>query len=109
MNDTRALRRDEQRGHSREDGELIGRESEMERIRAFLDAARIDGGALLVTGEPGVGKTVLMTAASEAASAVGMRILRAGGGQFEADTTFSGLHQVRLPLREPMPALAADP
>src|SRR5262249_38475909 len=107
MNDTRALRRDEQRGHSRDDGELIGRESEMERIRAFLDAARIDGGALLVTGEPGVGKTVLMTAASEAASAVGMRILRAGGVQVEADTTFSGLNQVCLPLLSALPELAA--
>ena len=42
----------------------------MGRIRAFLAAARTDGGALLVTGEPGVGKTDLMDAASEAASAM---------------------------------------
>src|SRR5262245_41146512 len=86
---------------------LIGRESEMERIRAFLATARTDGGALLVTGEPGVGKTVLMNAASEAASAVGMRILRAAGVQFEADTSFYGLNQVLLPLLGALPQLAA--
>jgi len=45
-------------------GHLVGRESEMERIRAFLAAARTDGEALLVTGEPGVGKTVLPASSS---------------------------------------------
>ena len=72
-------------------GELVGRQSEMERIRAFLAAARTDGAALLVTGEPGVGKSVLLNAATETtASAGGMRILRAAGVQFEAETSFSG-------------------
>src|SRR5215813_15459813 len=106
MNNTQGPRRDE-RGDSRQAGQLIGREAEMERIRAFLATARTDGGALLVTGEPGVGKTVLMNAASEAASAVGMRILRAAGVQFEADTSFSGLNQVLLPLLGALPQLAA--
>src|SRR5262245_42692596 len=100
MNDTDAP------GHDR-DGQLIGRESEMERIRAFVAAVRTDGGALLVTGEPGVGKTVLMDAASETASAVGMRIVRAAGVQFEADTSFSGLNQVLVALLGALPQLAA--
>jgi hypothetical protein len=51
----------------------------MDRIRAFLAAVRIDGGALLVTGETGVGKTGLLNAAAEAAAAVGMRGGRPGG------------------------------
>jgi DNA-binding CsgD family transcriptional regulator len=106
MSDTYAPRHDE-RGDSHLAGQLIGRESEMERIRAFLAAAKTDGGALLVTGDPGVGKTVLMNAASEAASAAGMRILRAAGVQFEADTTFSGLNQVLLPLLDALPQLEA--
>jgi len=107
MNDTRAPRREERRGDSREGSQLIGRESEMERIRAFVDAARTYGGALLVTGEPGVGKTVLMNAASKAASAVGMRLLHAAGVQFEADTSFSVLNQVLLPLLDDLPRLPA--
>jgi DNA-binding CsgD family transcriptional regulator len=80
----------------------------MERIRAFLAAARTDGAALLVTGEPGVGKSVLLNAATETtASAGGMRILRAAGVQFEAETSFSGLNQVLLPLIGELPQLAA--
>lgn len=98
MNDIDAPQHDERREGGREARHLVGRQSEMDRIRAFLAAARIDGGALLVTGEPGVGKSCLLSAASEAASALGMRILRAAGVEFEAGTSFSGLNQVLLPL-----------
>src|SRR6185295_20008594 len=88
-------------------GQLVGRESEMERIHAFLAAARTDGGALLVTGEPGVGKTVLLNAASRAASALGMRILRAAGVEFESGTSFSGLNQVLVRHLDAVPQLPA--
>ncbi len=107
MNDIHAPQHDERRGDGRQAGQLVGRESEMDRIRAFLAAARTDGGALLVTGEPGVGKTGLLNAASEAASAAGMRILRAAGVEFEAGTSFSGLNQVLLPLLDALPQLPA--
>jgi DNA-binding CsgD family transcriptional regulator len=101
MNDINAPRHDERQGDAR----LVGRESEMDRIRVFLATARTEGGALLVTGEPGVGKTVLLNAASETASAAGMRILRAAGVEFEAQTSFSGLNQVLLPLLGALPQL----
>ena len=87
-------------------GQLVGREAEMDRINAFLAMARTEGGALLVTGEPGVGKTVLLDVASEAPSAAGMRILRAAGVEFEAGTSFSGLNQLLLPLLGAVPQLA---
>lgn len=86
-------------------GQLIGREPEMERIRAFLATARTEGAALLVIGEPGVGKTELLNAASEAASAADMRILRAAGVEFEAGTSFSVLNQLLLPLLSELPQL----
>jgi DNA-binding CsgD family transcriptional regulator len=107
MNDIHAPQHDERRGDDRQAGPLVGRESEMDRIHAFLAAVRTDGGALLVTGEPGVGKTALLNAASEAASALGMRILRAAGVEFEAGTSFSGLNQVLLPLLGALPQLPA--
>ena len=107
MNDIHAPQHDEWRGEGRQAGQLIGRETEMDRIRAFIAAARTDGGALFVTGEPGVGKTVLLSAATKAASAVGMRILRGAGVQFEAETSFSGLNQILLPLLGELPQLAA--
>src|SRR5262245_60998053 len=54
VNDGDAPLHGDRRG-GRHAGQLLGRESEMERIRAFLAAARTNGEALLMTGEPGVG------------------------------------------------------
>jgi hypothetical protein len=64
--------------------------------------ARADGGALLVTGKPRVGKTVRLDAASKAASARGTRVLHAAGIQFEAGMSFSGLNQPGRQRRTPM-------
>src|SRR6266566_4827217 len=108
MSNIQAAQQDGRRGDGRQTAvDLVGRDAEIDRIRSFIFAARTDGGALLVTGEPGVGKTVLLNAASEAASAAGMRILRAGGVEFEAGTSFSGLNQVLLPLLGELPQLPA--
>ncbi len=72
---------------------------------AFLGAARAGGAALLVTGEPGIGKSELLEAASGEASAAGTRILHAAGVEFEAGTSFSGLNQVLLPVLDALPQL----
>ena len=77
---------------------LFGRSSELATITAFVGRARIGGEALLLLGEPGVGKTALLDAAASAAAEAGMSVLRAAGAQFEADLPFSGLHQLLLPL-----------
>ena len=58
---------DERQGDGRQAADLVGREAEVDRIRAFVATARADGGALLVTGEP-AGKTVRLDAASKAVS-----------------------------------------
>ena len=71
-----------------------------------MNSARVDGGALLVTGEPGVGKTALLRAAADAASA-DTRVIRAAGAEFEAETSFTGLNQVLLPLLGSLPQLDA--
>ena len=68
-----------------EPAQLIGRETEIDRLRAFVAPVRVDGGALLVTGEPGVGKTALLEAAADAAG-VDTRVIRAGV-EFEAETS----------------------
>ena len=77
---------------------LIGRDPEVGIIRAFLDGASSDGGAFLISGEAGVGKSVLIDAAAAYAASIGFMVLRATGGQFEAQVSFSGLHQVLYPL-----------
>lgn len=77
---------------------LVGRRPELALIQMFLDEASKHGASLLLLGEPGVGKTVLLRAAAEAASTSGMHILRAAGAEFESDVGFSGLNQALLPL-----------
>lgn len=79
---------------------LVGRRGELELVRAFLDRVQAGGEALLLFGEPGVGKTVLLDAAAGVASMAGTRILRAGGVEFEADVPYAGLHQLLLPLHQ---------
>src|SRR5258708_13250584 len=77
---------------------LIGRRGELATVGAFVERTRSDGEALLVLGEPGVGKTVLLDAAAEMATSVGACVLRASGVEFEAGISFSGLNQTLLPL-----------
>jgi DNA-binding CsgD family transcriptional regulator/energy-coupling factor transporter ATP-binding protein EcfA2 len=85
---------------------LIGREPELELIGSFLDRAAAQGEALLLLGEPGVGKTTLLQAATAAALTADMCVLRAGGVEFEADVSFSALNQALLPLSGQFSALS---
>lgn len=85
------------------DRPLIGRDPDLALLRDFVDEATAVGGALLVSGEAGVGKTVLLEAAAAHATQHGMRVLWAAGAQFEADVSFAGLNQLVQP---PLPDLA---
>jgi DNA-binding CsgD family transcriptional regulator len=78
--------------------DLVGRTHELQTLRAFLQARETTGGALLLTGEPGVGKTALLDVAAAAAARSGTPVLRTRGAQFEADLSFAGLNQVLQPL-----------
>ncbi|WP_405587635.1 ATP-binding protein [Streptomyces sp. NBC_01190] len=78
---------------------LVGRTAELDRICEFL-AAPDRGGALLLSGQAGVGKTVLLSAVADLAAANGTRVLRAAGVEFEADVSYSGLNQVLFPLAD---------
>jgi DNA-binding CsgD family transcriptional regulator len=81
-----------------EQGSPIGREGEIAIIDDFVLRSRENGDALFVVGEPGVGKTLLLGYAAKRASASGMRVLVARGVEFEAEMSFSGLHQALFPL-----------
>ena len=63
---------------------LIGREDDLEYVTAFVDQAAVSGGALLLSGEAGVGKTVLLDAAAAHAETAGSRVLQAAGAEFES-------------------------
>jgi DNA-binding CsgD family transcriptional regulator len=79
-------------------GPLIGREEELGLLREFFQQSAVSGGALVLSGEPGVGKTALINALADALSASGTTVLRAAGSQFEQEISFAGLNQALLPL-----------
>jgi DNA-binding CsgD family transcriptional regulator len=75
---------------------LIGREAERRAIERLVAGARVgSSGVLLITGEPGIGKTALVDEA--ATLAVGMRVLRARGAVAEREIPFGGLLQLLRP------------
>ena len=77
---------------------VVGCATEFSALSRLVEQASERGGALVVHGEQGVGKTSLLTAASQLAHQRGARVLPVAAVQSEADLTFSGLHQLLLPL-----------
>ena len=77
---------------------LVGRDRELGLVASFLDQVAAKGGALLFTGEPGVGKTVILDAAAEEAAARNTTVLRATGGQFTTEANFSALGHLLQPV-----------
>jgi DNA-binding CsgD family transcriptional regulator/tetratricopeptide (TPR) repeat protein len=75
---------------------LHGRTRERVRVEALLDAARGGrGGALVIRGEAGIGKTALL---QDAATVEGFTILRTRGIETESEIGFSGLHDLLSPI-----------
>jgi DNA-binding CsgD family transcriptional regulator/tetratricopeptide (TPR) repeat protein len=75
---------------------VFGRERELARIDEILEAARQRrGGALVIRGDAGIGKSALLEAAVDRAR--DMRVLRALGVESEVEIAFSGLHQLLRP------------
>jgi DNA-binding CsgD family transcriptional regulator len=76
---------------------ICGRDQERSRIGELLDGARDSrSAALLILGEPGVGKTALLDDAR--AQAVGVRVLSGSGVESEAHLPFAVLHQLLRPV-----------
>ncbi|MFC7724609.1 AAA family ATPase [Nocardioides sp. GCM10028917] len=77
---------------------LLGRHAEREQVRALIGQARNGrGGALLLTGEPGIGKTTLLDATTS--DPAGMRLLRVDGFEAESMIPFAGVQRLAIPLR----------
>ena len=73
---------------------VIGRDAEIGSIEAFL--ARVEGGptALVLSGEAGIGKTVLWEAGVEDARERLDRVLICRGVEAEASLSFTGLSEL---------------
>src|SRR3984957_10381613 len=78
-------------------GRLLGREREREVLDRLLDGVRGGhGSALVVYGEPGVGKTALLEYAVEAG--LEFRVARTVGGEGEMELPFAAVQHLCSPL-----------
>jgi hypothetical protein len=75
--------------HSAAGDPIFGRERELTELEELVDGVFERGAALLVRGEPGIGKSTLV-AASRRAEEAGMLVLRTTGVQSEAQLPFRG-------------------
>jgi DNA-binding CsgD family transcriptional regulator len=85
---------------------LRGRRNECRTLDGLLEAVRAgESRALVLRGEPGIGKTALLEYVRERAS--GCRMARAAGVQSELELAFAGLHQLCAPLLDRLDRLPA--
>jgi DNA-binding CsgD family transcriptional regulator len=83
---------------------LIGRQDEIRQLDALLQAAREGrGGALVLRGEPGIGKSALLRHLDEVAT--GFLVMHASGAEFEMELPFAALHQLLAPVTGRLTAL----
>src|SRR5258708_18810430 len=78
--------------------ELIEREQESAVLDALVDRLREGGGALVVRGEAGIGKSVLLQRVRKRAVAQGARPLVTSGVESEVEFAVAGLHQLVRPV-----------
>ncbi len=79
---------------------MVGRHAEREEIGRLLEAVREGlSGVLVLTGEPGVGKTRLLEYAAEAAVAAGdVSVVRLVGVESETRLAYGALHRLLRPF-----------
>jgi DNA-binding CsgD family transcriptional regulator len=86
-----------QRGRASPGEDLRGRDEECEVLDRLLTGVRAgESQVLVIRGEAGMGKTVLLHYVAERAS--GCRVARAAGVESEMELAFAGLHQLSAPF-----------
>ncbi|PXA68276.1 helix-turn-helix transcriptional regulator [Cryobacterium arcticum] len=76
---------------------LLGRSAELELLQKLILGARNgESSALVIRGEPGVGKTALLRCATE--SLRGTTLVRVDGFEAEAELAYAGLQRLCAPL-----------
>jgi DNA-binding CsgD family transcriptional regulator len=85
---------------------LRGRGRECDLLDRLLDSVRAgESRVLVVSGEPGVGKTALLNYLVEQAS--GCRMAHAAGVESEMELVYAGLHQLLTPMLDRLERLPA--
>jgi len=83
---------------------LLDREVERDTLDQVLDAARNGrGSAIVVDGEPGIGKTALLEYMM--ATARDFQVLRTVGNEAELELPFAAMQQLCAPSRSAAPSV----
>jgi len=78
---------------------LMDRRSERDTLDRLIEAVRAgESQALVLRGDPGMGKTMLLDHLAGRASGAGCRVARAVGVQSEMELAFAGVHQMCAPM-----------
>jgi DNA-binding CsgD family transcriptional regulator/tetratricopeptide (TPR) repeat protein len=77
---------------------LIGRGPEVARLRSLVDSAWFGGRVLVILGDAGMGKSVLVADLARHARSSGLLVLTITGRESEANLAFAGLHQLLRPI-----------
>src|SRR5258708_30990154 len=77
---------------------LLGRDDELALLYDLIDGIGQRGGALVVRGEAGIGKSMLLEAAAVRARERDVTVVSATSFPSEARFAFAGLHQLLLPF-----------
>ncbi|MFE2835706.1 AAA family ATPase [Streptomyces mirabilis] len=91
---------------TRKDTNVIGRREELSLLRELITPPHKESHVLLLLGDPGLGKTILLAEAAREAKAAGMRVLATTGRESEQDLAFAGLHQLLRPVLDRVACLA---
>jgi tetratricopeptide (TPR) repeat protein len=86
---------------------LYGREHDIAIIEGLIDRVRDGGSALVISGEPGIGKSALLKIAQDIARERGLRLLTLCGVTSEAHLPFGGLQQALRSILRQSAALPA--
>jgi DNA-binding CsgD family transcriptional regulator len=87
---------------------ITGRDDELRTLTGLIAATPRHGGAAVILGEAGIGKSSLLAAAAQRARARGLRVLETAGAESEARLPFAGLHCLLRPLRDAADTLSSE-
>jgi RecA/RadA recombinase len=85
---------------------MVGRTAELAVVTDALAAITTSGAALVIDGEPGIGKSTLLAAATARATATGYALLSCSGLQSHTEVGFAGVHELLHPLLAQADALS---
>ena len=84
---------------------MVGREDDVAWIVAFVDRLVHVGGSVLLSGDPGIGKSALLDVGVRGVRRWGVPVLRAEGVEFESDLPYSTLNQLLRPVLDELGTL----